>query len=87
MSGSRHAVNEDGNAGGQGLEYPGAAIPKQPILYVEIPPVLNRNTQSDWIDTQATESSPSSDQQAETRTAGASSFPSGGYFVQLTLQA
>ena len=29
-------VNEDGNAGGQGLQYPGASIPKQSNLYVEV---------------------------------------------------
>jgi len=43
-------VNLDGNAGGEGLDYPGAPIPKQPILYVEVAPVLKPGTtQNDWI--------------------------------------
>jgi hypothetical protein len=29
-------VSEDGNAGGQGLQYPGASIPKESNLYVEV---------------------------------------------------
>jgi hypothetical protein len=43
-------VNEDGNAGGQGFDYPGAAIPTQQILYVEVSPVLKPGTTAaDWI--------------------------------------
>jgi len=80
-------VNEDGNAGGQGLEYPGAAIPKQPILYVEIPPVLKPGTtQSDWIVLKQLNLSAEqwTQQWHETVHQELSSFPSGGYFVQLT---
>ena len=80
-------VNEDGNAGGQGLEYPGAAIPKQPILYVEIPPVLKPGTtQSDWIVLKQLNLSAEqwTQQWHETVHQEFSSFPSRGYFVQLT---
>jgi len=43
-------VSEDGNAGGQGLQYPGAPVPRQPILYVEVSPVLKPGTTpDDWI--------------------------------------
>ena len=79
-------VNEDGNAGGQGLTYPGAAIPPQPILYVEISPVLKPGTTpDDWIVLKQLHLT--ADQWIrrwhETVNKEFRSFPSGGYFVQL----
>jgi hypothetical protein len=79
-------VNEDGNAGGQGLDYPGAAIPRQPILYVEISPVLKPGTtEKDWIVLK--ELNPTAEQWIwqwhETVHKEFSAFPAGGYFVQL----
>jgi hypothetical protein len=83
----RACANEDGNAGGQGLDFPGAAIPKQPILYVEISPVLKPGTtQNDWIVLKQLNLSAEqwTQQWHETVHQEFNSFPSGGYFVQLT---
>jgi predicted dienelactone hydrolase len=81
-------VNEDGNAGGQGLDYPGAPIPKQPILYVEIPPVLKPGTTpNDWIVLKQLHLTAEEwmQQWHETVNKEFRAFPAGGYFVQLTL--
>jgi hypothetical protein len=80
-------VNEDGNAGGQGLTYPGAPVPKQPILYVEISPVLKPGTtQDDWIVLKQLHLTAEQwvQQWHETVNKEFRSFSSGGYFVQLT---
>ena len=80
-------VNEDGNAGGHGLTYPGAAIPKQPILYVEISPVLKPGTtQDDWIVLKQLHLTAEQWVQQWHQSVNKEflSFPSGGYFVQLT---
>jgi hypothetical protein len=81
-------VNEDGNAGGQGLQYPGAPIPKQPILYVEISPVLKPGTtQNDWIVLKQLNLTAEQWVQRwhDNVNKEFNSFPAGGYFVQLTL--
>jgi predicted dienelactone hydrolase len=76
-------VNEDGQAEGEGLQFPGAPIPTQPILYVEIPPILPKDwavlkklhlTADEWLQ-----------KWHATVNQEFSSFPSGGYFVQLKL--
>jgi hypothetical protein len=76
-------VNQDGNAGGEGLEFPGAATPKQPILYVEVPPVLPKEwivlkelhlTAEQWLQ-----------RWHETVDNEFRKFPAGGYFVELKL--
>jgi len=80
-------VNEDGNAGGQGLAFPGAAIPTQPVLYVEISPVLKpETTQDDWIVLKQLNLTAKEwvDRWHETVNKEFVSFPGGGYFVQLT---
>ncbi len=80
-------VNEDGNAGGQGLTYPGAPVPKQSILYVEISPVLKPGTtQDDWIVLKQLHLTAEQwvQQWHETVNKEFRSFSSGGYFVQLT---
>jgi len=80
-------VNEDGNAGGQGLTYTGAPAPTQPILYVEISPVLKPSTtQDDWIVLKQLNLTAEEwvQQWHETVDREFRSFPSGGYFVQLT---
>ena len=79
-------VNEDGNAGGQGLQYPGAAIPKQPVLYVEISPVLKPGTTADdWVVLKKLHLTAEQwvKQWHETVNNEFASFPAGGYFVQL----
>jgi pimeloyl-ACP methyl ester carboxylesterase len=80
-------VNEDGNAGGQGLTYPGAPAPKQSILYVEISPVLKPGTtQDDWIVLKQLGLTAEQwvQQWHETVNKEFRGFPSGGYFVQIT---
>ena len=80
-------VNEDGNAGGHGLTYPGAYAPKQPILYVEISPVLKPGTtQDDWIVLKQLGLTAEQWIQRwhETVDTEFRNFPSGGYFVQIT---
>ena len=76
-------VNEDGQAEGEGLQYPGTPTPTQPILYVETPPVLPKDwvvlkklnlTSDEWLQGW---------HQTVNREFG--SFPSGGYFVELKL--
>jgi dienelactone hydrolase len=79
-------VNEDGNAGGQGLQYPGAPIPKQPILYVEISPVLKPGTTADdWIVLKQLHLTADEWVQRwhETVNREFKTFPAGGYFVEL----
>jgi dienelactone hydrolase len=79
-------VNEDGNAGGQGLQYPGASIPKQPILYVEVSPVLKPGTTADdWIVLKQTNLTAEEwvQQWHETVNREFRSFSAGGYFVEL----
>ena len=81
-------VNEDGNAGGQGFDYPGAPIPTQPILYVEIPQILGPGTTpDDWIVLKELHLTAEQWIQRwhETVTQEFRTFPAGGYFVQLTL--
>lgn len=81
-------VNEDGNAGGQGFDYPGAPIPTQPILYVEIPPILSPSTTADdWIVLKELHLTAEQWMQRwhETVTHEFQTFPAGGYFVQLEL--
>jgi pimeloyl-ACP methyl ester carboxylesterase len=80
-------VNEDGNAGGQGLDYPGAPVPKQPILYVEISPVLKPGTTAnDWVVLQRFHVTADEwmQQWHEAVNREFRAFPGGGYFVQLT---
>jgi pimeloyl-ACP methyl ester carboxylesterase len=80
-------VNEDGNAGGQGLDYSGAPIPKQPILYVEISPVLKPGTTAnDWIVLKELNLTAEEWTQRwhETVNKEFRAFPAGGYFIQLT---
>jgi Platelet-activating factor acetylhydrolase, isoform II len=80
-------VNEDGNAGGQGLQFPGAPIPKQPILYVELPPILKPGTTpDDWIVLKQLHLTAEEwmQQWHQTVLKEFSTFPAGGYFVQLT---
>lgn len=79
-------VNEDGNAGGQGLQFPGAPTPKQPILYAEVSPVLKPGTTADdWIVPKQLHLT--AEQWIlhwhETVTGEFKRFPSGGYFVEL----
>ena len=79
-------VNEDGNAGGQGLQYPGAEVPKQSILYVEVSPVLKPSTtQEDWIVLKQLHMTAEQwmQQWHETVNNEFRGFPAGGYFVQL----
>jgi dienelactone hydrolase len=79
-------VNEDGNAGGQGLQYPKAPIPKQPILYVEVSPVLKPGTTADaWIVLKQLHLTADEwvQQWHETVNREFKSFPGGGYFVEL----
>jgi len=81
-------VNQDGNAGGQGLDYPDAAIPKQPILYVEVSPVLKPSTTpNDWIVLKQLNLTAEQwmDRWHQTVNKDFNSFPVGGYFVQLTI--
>jgi Platelet-activating factor acetylhydrolase, isoform II len=80
-------VNEDGNNRGQGLDYPGALTPKQPIMYLEISPVLKPGfTQDDWIVLKQLNLTPEQwiQQWHETVNKEFRTFPAGGYFVQLT---
>jgi len=80
-------VNEDGNNRGQGLDYPGAPIPKQPIMYVEISPVLKPGfAQDDWIVLKQLNLTAEQWVQRwhETVNKEFQAFPAGGYFVQLT---
>jgi dienelactone hydrolase len=79
-------VNEDGNAGGQGLQYPEAPIPKQPILYVEVSPVLKPGTTADdWIVLKQLHLTADEwvRQWHETVNREFKNFPRGGYFVEL----
>ena len=81
-------VNEEGNAGGQGLDYPGAPTPKQPVMYVEISPVLKPGTtQNDWIVLKQLNLTAEQwvQQWHETVNKEFNAFPAGGYFVQLTV--
>jgi pimeloyl-ACP methyl ester carboxylesterase len=80
-------VNEDGNAGGQGLRFPGAPVPKQPILYVELPPVLKPGTTADdWIVLKQLHLTAEEwmQQWHQTVVKEFGTFAAGGYFVQLT---
>jgi len=79
-------VNLDGNAGGQGLQYPGAPIPRQPILYVEVSPVLKPGTTGDdWIVLKQLHLTADEWVQRwhETVDKEFKTFPAGGYFVEL----
>jgi dienelactone hydrolase len=79
-------VNLDGNAGGQGLQYPGTPIPKQPILYVEVSPVLKPGTTADdWIVLKQLHLTADEwvQQWHETVNEEFKAFPAGGYFVVL----
>lgn len=79
-------VNEDGNAGGQGLQFPGAPTPKQPILYVEVSPVLNpETTPDDWIVLKQLHLTADQWIQRwhETVNREFKRFTSGGYFIEL----
>jgi hypothetical protein len=76
-------VNEDGTSNGEGLQYPGAPTPKQPILYVEVPPTLPADwvvlkelhlTADEWVQ-----------QWHEKAYKEFNAFPAGGYFVELKL--
>jgi hypothetical protein len=81
-------INLDGNAGGEGLDYPGAPIPKQPILYVEVSPVLKPDTtQKDWIVLKQLNLTAEQwvERWHQTVSKDFNAFPSGGYFVQLTI--
>ncbi len=81
-------VNLDGNAGGEGLDYPGAPIPKQPILYVEVSPVLKPGTtQNDWIVLKQLNLTAEQwvERWHQTVDKDFNGFPAGGYFVQLTI--
>jgi hypothetical protein len=81
-------VNEEGNAGGQGLDYPGAPTPKQPVMYVEISPVLKPGTtQNDWIVLKQLNLTAEQwvQQWHESVNKEFNAFPAGGYFVQLTV--
>jgi dienelactone hydrolase len=79
----RACVNEDGTSNGEGLQYPGAPTPKQPILYVEVPPTLPADwvvlkelhlTADEWVQ-----------QWHEKAYKEFNAFPAGGYFVELKL--
>jgi hypothetical protein len=76
-------VNEDGTSNGEGLQYPGAATPKQPILYVEVPPVVP----ADWVVLKELQLTPDEWVRLwhETAYNEFSTFPAGGYFVELKL--
>jgi Platelet-activating factor acetylhydrolase, isoform II len=78
----RACVNEDGTSNGEGLAYPGAATPKQPILYVEVPPVVS----ADWVVLKELHLTPDEWVQHwhETAFKQFTTFPAGGYFVELT---
>ena len=76
-------VNEDGTSNGEGLQFPGTSPPKQPILYVEVPPLLPADwsvlkelhlTADEWVQ-----------QWHETAYKEFRTFPAGGYFVELKL--
>jgi hypothetical protein len=77
----RACVNEDGTSGGEGLQYPGAPIPKQPILYVEVPPVLP----ADWVVLKQLHLTPDEwiHKWHETAFQEFLTFPAGGYFIEL----
>lgn len=79
----RACVNEDGTSSGEGLQYPGAPIPKQPILYVEVPPVLP----ADWVVLKQLHLTPDEwvEKWHETAFQEFRTFPAGGYFVELKL--
>ena len=79
----RACVNEDGSASGEGLQYPGVSAPKQPILYVEVPPVLPK----DWIVLKQLHLTAEEWLQRwhETVDKEFRAFPAGGYFVALKL--
>jgi pimeloyl-ACP methyl ester carboxylesterase len=82
----RACVNEDGNAGGQGLQYPGASIPKASILYVEVSPVLKPGTTTDdWIVLKQLHVTAEEwvRQWHEKVAKEFNTFPGGGYFVEL----
>ena len=79
-------VDLDGNAGGQGLGYPGAPVPTQPILYVEVFPVLKSGTTADdWIVLRQLHLTADEWVQRwhETVNGEFKTFPAGGYFVVL----
>lgn len=79
-------VNEDGNAGGHGLQYPGAANPTQTVLYVEISPVLRPGTTpDDWVVLKQLHLTADQwvEQWHETVNKEFRSFPAGGYFVEI----
>jgi predicted dienelactone hydrolase len=79
-------VNEDGNAGGQGLDYPGAAIPTQQILYAEVSPVLKPGTTAaDWIVLKQLHLTADEwmDRWHQKVNQEFESFPDGGYFVKI----
>jgi dienelactone hydrolase len=83
----RACVNEDGNAGGQGLQYPGAPLPKQPILYIEVSPVLKPGTsEDDWIVLKQLHLTAEEwvRQWHEMVNEEFRMFPAGGYFVELS---
>jgi platelet-activating factor acetylhydrolase isoform II len=76
-------VNEDGTSNGEGLQFPGTSAPKQPILYVEVPPILPADwpvlkelhlTADEWVR-----------RWHETAYKEFRTFPAGGYFVELNL--
>lgn len=79
-------VNEDGNAGGQGLDYPGAAFPTQQILYAEVSPVLKPGTTAaDWIVLKQLHLTADEWMERWHKKVNREfeSFPNGGYFIEL----
>jgi predicted dienelactone hydrolase len=76
-------INEDGTSNGEGLQFPGTSAPRQPILYVEVPPILPADwpvlkelhlTADEWVQ-----------RWHETAYNEFGTFPAGGYFVELKL--
>jgi hypothetical protein len=79
-------ANLDGNAGGQGLQFPGTSTPTQSVLYVEVSPVLDPKTTADnWVVLKQLNLSAEEwvERWHETVDQEFRAFPQGGYFVQL----
>jgi dienelactone hydrolase len=81
----RACVNEDGSAGGEGLDLPGSTRPSQPILYVEIPKTVE--VSKDWGPLSKLHLTPEQwlQQWHEKVRTEFATFPSGGNFVVLNL--
>ena len=80
----RACANLDGGNDGEGLQYPGAPTPKQPILYVELSKTLQ--LPKDWWPLKKLHLTAAEWIQRWHKTVGEEfgSFPSGGYFVEIT---